>query len=104
MPTAHTRTGGGTLKHRAKPGTWTGAAAGERPPKGVPMGPDGRPRFVRAPKEYRSAGRRAEKLLALLTELESLDTTPARNNAARALLAQARIRQTLYGPTSDATW
>ncbi len=74
------------------------------PHDGIPIGPDGRPRFLSAPKEYRSAGRRGEKVLALLNELESLDPTTAKEHAARALLTQARIRKTLYGPSSEAAW
>ena len=74
------------------------------PNEGVPVGPDGRPRFLGAPKEYRTADGRAEKLLVLLAELEAMDPTPAKENAARALLTQARIRKTLYGPSSDPSW
>jgi len=76
----------------------------ESPDEGVPTGPDGRPRFLSAPKEYRSAGRRAEKVLALLAEIEAVDPTLSKENAGRALLTQARIRKTLYGPASDPAW
>jgi uncharacterized protein YfaS (alpha-2-macroglobulin family) len=74
------------------------------PEEGLPLGPDGRPRFLRAPKEYRPAGGRADNVLALLAEVEAIDATPSREHAARALLTQARIRRRLYGPSSDPAW
>jgi uncharacterized protein YfaS (alpha-2-macroglobulin family) len=72
--------------------------------QGVPLGADGRPRFVSSPAEYRSHLGPGAKALYLLKEIEALDTTTTGEHAARALLTHAIIATKLYGPSSDPSW
>jgi uncharacterized protein YfaS (alpha-2-macroglobulin family) len=71
---------------------------------GVPVGPDGRPRFVRPPPRYAADLGPGAKVLFLLEEIARLDTTEAHDHAARALLQRALIARRLYGPGSDPAW
>jgi hypothetical protein len=57
--------------------------------RGVPLGPDGRPRFVVAPERYTPQSGPGAKV---------------RDQAARALLRRAGIARSLYGPSSDPGW
>jgi hypothetical protein len=71
---------------------------------GIPLAPDGEPRFVRTPKQYNPGLGPGEKVLFLLKEITDLDGSSSKNRAARALLKRALIARQLYGPTSDEGW
>jgi uncharacterized protein YfaS (alpha-2-macroglobulin family) len=72
--------------------------------QGIPLGPGGTLRFLHAPTNYSDAAGPGVKVLFLLQEIESLDHTPIRDQAARAVLRRAQIARTLYGPSSDPSW
>ncbi len=72
--------------------------------QGIPLGPDGRPRFVPVPGQFQAQLKPAAKVLYLLKEIEALDTTPAREHAAQALLKHAVLASKIYGPWTDPGW
>jgi len=69
-------------------------------PRGLPVDRQGNPRFIVPTKTYDTKLSDAEKIRFLLDEIIALDTTPAKNSAARALLRRAMIARSLYGPES----
>src|SRR6266571_1600922 len=70
----------------------------QQPPIGIPLGPDGKPQFIQAPKQYASNLGAGQKIRFLLDEVQQLDTSTNKNEAARALFRWAMIARTLYGP------
>jgi uncharacterized protein YfaS (alpha-2-macroglobulin family) len=72
--------------------------------RGVHLDALGRPLFVQTPKQYSANLGPGAKVVYLLNEIESLDTTPTGENAARALLQRGLIARRLYGPSSDPAW
>jgi uncharacterized protein YfaS (alpha-2-macroglobulin family) len=79
---------------------WGGWDQDQTPPTGIPLGPDGKPQFIQTPKEYSSNLGSGQKIRFLLNEVQQLDTSTNRNDAARALFRWAMIARTLYGPDS----
>jgi len=76
----------------------------EEPPTGIPLGPDGKPQFVETPKAYASALGEGPKIRYLLDEVQRLDTSETKDDAARALLRWAMIARSLYGPETANQW
>ena len=72
----------------------------QSPPIGIPLGPDGKPQFIQAPGQYSSKLGSGQKIRFLLEEVQRLDSSTNRNDAARALFRWAMIARTLYGPDS----
>ncbi len=70
----------------------------QTPPTGIPLGPDGKPRFIELPKEYSSSLGDGPKIRYLLDEIQRLDESPKKDEAARALYRWAMIARSLYGP------
>lgn len=58
----------------------------QEPPTGIPLGPDGKPQFVETPKAYASGLGEGPKIRYLLDEVQRLDTSETKDDAARALL------------------
>jgi uncharacterized protein YfaS (alpha-2-macroglobulin family) len=80
---------------------WRGGwAEDQTPPTGIPLGPDGRPQFIQTPKEYSVKAGAGQKIRFLLQEVQHLDTSTNKNEAARALFRWAMIARTLYGTDS----
>jgi uncharacterized protein YfaS (alpha-2-macroglobulin family) len=71
---------------------------------GVPLGPDGQPRFVQVPKRYKPDLGPGAKVLFLLKEIAEIDVSPRQHRAAEALLKRALIVRRLYGPIGDPAW
>lgn len=76
----------------------------QRPPTGIPLGPDGKPQFVATPKEYTASAGDGGKIRFLLEEVERLDQSEKRDEAARALFRRAMIARSLYGSESAKQW
>lgn len=74
------------------------------PPPGLPRGPDGQPRFVTMPPAYTPTLDPGEKVRFLLAEVERLDTSAHRDDAARAVFRRAMVARLFYGPDVYATW
>lgn len=74
------------------------------PPTGIPLGPDGKPQFIKLPQAYAAALGDGPKIRYLLDEIQKLDTTEEKDDAALALLRWAMICRTLYGPDSVNAW
>jgi uncharacterized protein YfaS (alpha-2-macroglobulin family) len=72
--------------------------------RGIPFDSDGRPQFVARPAQYNAELVPGAKVLFLLHEIEQLDQTEARDQAAKALLHRALIARQFYGPQSDPGW
>jgi uncharacterized protein YfaS (alpha-2-macroglobulin family) len=79
---------------------WGGWNENQTPPTGIPLGPAGRPQFIQPPKEYSSNLGSGQKIRFLLDEVQQLDTSTNKNDAAHALFRWAMIARTLYGPES----
>ncbi len=78
--------------------------ASESLPEGLPLTPDGEPRFRRTPESYASTLGDGAKVRFLLEEIERLDESPRREDAATALLRRALIARSLYGPQTWSAW
>jgi uncharacterized protein YfaS (alpha-2-macroglobulin family) len=72
----------------------------QQPPTGIPLGPDGKPQFIQTPKDYAAQLGNGPKIRFLLDEVQRLDVSTNKENAARALFRWAMIARTLYGPDS----
>ncbi len=79
---------------------WDGWSEEQPPPIGIPLGPDGKPQFIQPPKQYASDLGAGQKIRFLLAEVQQLDTSTNKDDAARALFRWAMIARTLYGPDS----
>jgi uncharacterized protein YfaS (alpha-2-macroglobulin family) len=71
---------------------------------GLPLGPDGQPRFFATPVLYSSDLGDGPKIRFLLGEVQQLDTSKTRDESAQALFRQAMICRGLYGPDIVAQW
>ncbi len=78
--------------------------AQQEKPAGLPLGPDGKPRFLATPAAYAPDLGDGPKIRFLLDEIQRLDTSETRDDAARALFRQAMICRGLYGPDIIAQW
>jgi len=76
----------------------------QEPPTGIPFGPDGKPQFVETPNAYESGLGEGPKIRYLLDEVQRLDTSETKDDAARALLRWAMIARSLYGPETANQW
>jgi uncharacterized protein YfaS (alpha-2-macroglobulin family) len=84
---------------------WRGWGGEEQPPPtGIPLGPDGKPQFVQAPSDYSPQLGNGPKIRFLLDEVQRLDASTNKNDAARALFRWAMIARTLYGPDSASSY
>lgn len=72
----------------------------DKAPTGIPVGPDGKPRFITVPSEYSTQLGDGPKIRFLLEEVRRLDDSEKKNDAATALLRWAMVARTLYGPES----
>jgi uncharacterized protein YfaS (alpha-2-macroglobulin family) len=81
-------------------GRWRGNPDDQKPPVGVPLGRDGKPQFPTTPKQYSPDLSAGPKVRFLLNEIERLDKTDTKNDAAKAVFRRAMIDRTLYGPES----
>lgn len=88
-----------------EPRGWRRYGRQEEPlPNGIPLGPDGKPQFPELPKTYGAHLGSGPKIRFLLAEIQQLDDSPKREDAARALFRWAMIARSLYGPeTADLT-
>ena len=78
--------------------------AQQEKPTGLPLGPDGAPRFFPTPDAYAATLGDGPKIRFLLGEVQTLDTSESRDDSARALFRQAMICRGLYGPDIIAQW
>jgi uncharacterized protein YfaS (alpha-2-macroglobulin family) len=83
---------------------WWHYGGQQGPPTGIPLGLDGKPQFVETPKAYASGLGEGPKIRYLLDEVQRLDTSEAKDDAARALLRWAMIARSLYGPETANQW
>lgn len=74
------------------------------PPTGIPLGLDGKPKFITAPDDYSADLGAGSKIRFLLQEIQQLDTSEKKNAAAKALMRWAMIARSLYGPDTIGTW
>ncbi|MCH8807451.1 MAG: hypothetical protein IH986_15390, partial [Planctomycetes bacterium] len=81
-----------------EPRRYWGWSQPQSPPTGVPVGADGRPRFITTPQRYVTGLGDGQKVRFLLDEIQKLDTSEKKDSAARALLRWAVIARSLYGP------
>ncbi|HTF13061.1 MAG TPA: MG2 domain-containing protein, partial [Burkholderiales bacterium] len=72
-------------------------------PTGIPLGADGQPRFPVTPKEYAADLGAGPKIRFLLEEIQRVDGSPAKEDAAKALFRWAMVARSLYGPET-AQW
>jgi uncharacterized protein YfaS (alpha-2-macroglobulin family) len=72
-------------------------------PTGLPLGADGKPRFIEPPKEYSARLGAGPKIRWLLEEIQRLDDSAKKEDAAKALFRWAMIARSLYGPET-AQW
>lgn len=79
---------------------WGSWGENQSPPTGIPLGPDGKPQFIQTPKNYSPDLASGQKIRFLLQEIQQLDRSEKKNEAARALFRWAMIARTLYGPDS----
>ena len=79
-------------------------ASEQQKPTGLPLGPDGQPRFLSTPANYEPGLGDGPKIRFLLDEVQHLDTSESRDDTARALFRQAMICRGLYGPDIIAQW
>jgi hypothetical protein len=68
----------------------------QAPPTGIPVGPDGKPQFLAVPDAYAPTLGEGPKIRFLLEEIQRLDTSATKNDAARALFRWAMIARNLY--------
>jgi uncharacterized protein YfaS (alpha-2-macroglobulin family) len=73
-------------------------------PTGLPLGPDGQPRFFPTPDAYAATLGDGPKIRFLLNEVQTLDTSESRDDSAQAIFRQAMICRGLYGPDIIAQW
>lgn len=73
-------------------------------PTGLPLGSDGKPRFLSTPADYAAGLGDGPKIRFLLEEIEKLDTSENRDFAAQALFRRAMICRSLYGPEIIQQW
>jgi alpha-2-macroglobulin len=73
-------------------------------PNGLPLGPDGQPRFMAIPTAYAANLGDGPKIRFLLEEVQHLDTSETRDDTARALFRLAMICRSLYGPDIMQQW
>ncbi len=78
--------------------------AEQEKPTGLPLGPDGLPRFFPMPDAYAATLGDGPKIRFLLGEVQTLDTSESRDDSARAIFRQAMICRGLYGPDIIAQW
>lgn len=83
---------------------WWGGYQEQEPPTGIPLGPDGKPQFLVTPKEYSTQLGDGLKIRFLLDEVQRLDSSENRDDAARALMRWAMIARSLYGPETANQW
>lgn len=76
----------------------------QTPPLGLPIGPNGKPQFGEVAKNYEAAIGDGAKIRFLLEEIQKIDASPTKDDAARALLRWAMICKSLYGPEAAAQW
>ncbi|MBP7936179.1 MAG: hypothetical protein KA354_16175 [Phycisphaerae bacterium] len=79
---------------------WRRNPSDQKPPTGIPVGPDGKPQFIVAPREYSPRLGDGPKIRFLLEEVRQIDDSEKKNDAATALMRWAMIARTLYGPES----
>lgn len=88
-----------------EPRAWGGwGSANAQPPTGIPVGSGGKLQFIATPAAYSPQLGDGAKIRFLLREIEQLDASEQRNDAARAMLRQAMIARSLYGPDSVQQW
>jgi len=84
---------------------WFGRSSSEeQKPTGLPLGPDGQPRFLSTPPAYAASLGDGPKIRFLFEEIEKLDTSENRDATARALFRRAMICRALYGPDIMQQW
>jgi len=76
----------------------------QTPPTGIPLDPDGKPRFMTTPAEYAANLGDGPKIRFLLEEIQGLDTSDKKDDAAKALMRCAMIARSLYGPETADQW
>ena len=79
-------------------------ASQQEKPTGLPLAPDGKPRFFATPDAYAAQLGAGPKIRFILGEIQRLDLSENRNDAAKALFRQAMICRGLYGPDIIAQW
>jgi uncharacterized protein YfaS (alpha-2-macroglobulin family) len=79
-------------------------AGQQEKPTGLPLGPEGRPQFFGTPPAYTADLGDGPKIRFLLDEIQRLDASETRDEAARALFRQAMICRGLYGPDIVRQW
>jgi uncharacterized protein YfaS (alpha-2-macroglobulin family) len=78
--------------------------AQQEKPSGMPLDPDGQPRFFGTPDAYAATLGDGPKIRFLLGEVQALDMSESRDDSARAIFRQAMICRGLYGPDVIAQW
>ncbi|MDB6059647.1 MAG: alpha-2-macroglobulin domain protein, partial [Verrucomicrobiales bacterium] len=81
-------------------GRWGYNPEDQKPPIGIPLGPDGKPQFPTTPKQYSVDLSAGPKVRFLLEEIQRLDKSQTKDDAAKAVFRRAMIDRTLYGPES----
>jgi hypothetical protein len=76
----------------------------QTPPTGIPLDLNGKPQFIATPKEYSSALGDGPRIRFLLDEIQRLDKSEKKDDAAKALLRWAMIARSLYGPETAQQW
>ena len=85
-------------------GWYSNDAESSTPPEGLPLAPDGTPRFMTVPADYAPELPDGLKIRFLLAEIERLDSSETKDKAALARLRWAGIARSLYGPEATAWW
>lgn len=83
---------------------WWHYAGEDAAPTGIPLASDGTPMFVETPQAYEARLGEGPKIRYLLDEVQRLDTSDTKDDAARALLRWAMIARSLYGPETANQW
>ncbi|MGZ5567376.1 MAG: hypothetical protein ACXWKG_10205, partial [Limisphaerales bacterium] len=81
-------------------GRWGWNQQDQKPPTGIPLGPDGKAQFPTTPKSYTADLSAGPKVRFLLEEIQRLDKSESKDDAAKAVFRRAMIDRTLYGPES----
>jgi uncharacterized protein YfaS (alpha-2-macroglobulin family)/tetratricopeptide (TPR) repeat protein len=86
-----------------EPRHWRGRGRGwygqqEEKPTGIPAGPDGKPRFIAIPDKYTAELGAGQKIRFLLDEIQRVDPSEKKDDAALALYRWATLAAELYGP------
>ncbi len=79
---------------------WSWHDLEQEPPTGIPLASNGQPEFIQSPATYASNQGAGQKIRFLLDEVERLDISANKDDAARALFRRAMIARTLYSPDS----